>query len=184
MTSEYLADPSGRPAWEGVLPGKPQPYFLDAGEGEHAKLFGDHFTVLVSADETDGQFGMFVANCPTGEVIPAHFHTETHETFFVTEGAIRLFVELDTGEKVSRLITPGDFGFVPAGYTHAYRVEEAGRMVGVASGDFARFFQEMGTPTDRVDPTTPPFVPEPSKFAAVAARHNMTFRPDFTWPDA
>ena len=46
MSFEYLADPS-RPAWAGVLPGKPEAYFLSKGEGEHAKLFTDTFAVLL-----------------------------------------------------------------------------------------------------------------------------------------
>lgn len=63
MTFEYLADPSGRPAWEGVLPGRPHPFFLEAGQGEHAKLFVDTFSVLLSGDETEGQFGVFTSTC-------------------------------------------------------------------------------------------------------------------------
>ena len=51
MSFEYLADPQ-RPAWSDQLPGRPEPFFLARGEGEHAKLFADTFTVLVSGDET------------------------------------------------------------------------------------------------------------------------------------
>ena len=51
MSFEYLADPATGPQWQGLLPGAPAPFFLRAGEGEHAKLFGDLFTVLVSGDE-------------------------------------------------------------------------------------------------------------------------------------
>ena len=41
MSFEYLADPA-RPAWAGLLPGKPEAYFLNKGDGEHAKLFLTH----------------------------------------------------------------------------------------------------------------------------------------------
>jgi quercetin 2,3-dioxygenase len=184
MTSEYLADPSGRPAWADVLPAKPQPFFLSDGEGEHAKLFGDHFSVLLSADETQGQFGMFTATCPAGDIIPAHRHHGTHETFYVLEGKVRVFVELESGEKTSRLLLPGDFGYVPAGFTHAYRVEEAGRMLGATSAGFERFFQHMGTPTDQVDPRTPAFVPPFERMAAAAEQHEMEFLHQTQWPDA
>ena len=183
MTYEYLAAPSGRPAWDGLLPGRPQPFFLSAGEGEHAKLFGDHFSVLLSGDETENQFGMFVATCPRGDTIPAHSHDGTHETFFVLEGRVRLFVELASGEKVSRLLLPGDFGFVPAGHTHAYRVEEAGRMLGATTGGFERFFQHIGTLTDSIDPSTPPFVPSREQMGAAARDHRMTFLPEHRWTE-
>ena len=36
MSFEYLADASSGPAWKGLLPGHPEPYFLKRGEGEHA----------------------------------------------------------------------------------------------------------------------------------------------------
>jgi quercetin 2,3-dioxygenase len=48
MSFEYLRDPAAGPQWKGVLPGAPVSFFLREGEGEHAKLFGDLFTVLVS----------------------------------------------------------------------------------------------------------------------------------------
>ena len=69
MSFEYLADPA-KPAWAGALPGRPQAFFLRDGEGEHAKLFADTFSVLLSGDETEGQFGMFTATCPAGDIIP------------------------------------------------------------------------------------------------------------------
>ena len=114
MSFEYLADPS-RPAWAGLLPGKPEVYFLPKGEGEHAKVFADTFSVLVSGDETEGQFGMFTSLCPAGDIIPTHSHADTHETFYILDGKVRLFVQLPDGEKLSRLLSTGDFAFVPAG---------------------------------------------------------------------
>ena len=71
MSFEYLAA-SSRPAWAGVLPGKPEAYFVSRGEGEYAKLFTDTFSVLLSGDETGGQFGIFTATCPVGDIIPTH----------------------------------------------------------------------------------------------------------------
>ena len=50
MSFEYLIDPANGPQWKGRLPGKPAPYVLRKGEGEHAMLFTDLFTVLLSGD--------------------------------------------------------------------------------------------------------------------------------------
>src|SRR3712207_9237314 len=91
MSFEYLIDPATGPQWTGVLHGKPQPYVLRRGEGEHAKLFGDVFSVLLSGDETENQFGIIVSESPAGDVIPTHSHNATHETFYVLEGKVRLF---------------------------------------------------------------------------------------------
>jgi len=184
MSFAYLSDPQDRPAWSGLLPGRPETFFLTRGEGEHAKLFADTFSVLLSGDETDGQFGVFTAQCPPGDIIPTHSHADTHETFYVIEGKVRVFVQLPDGQKVSRLLSEGDFGFVPAGAAHAYRVEAPTRMLGVASGGFERFFQQTGTPADTIDPTSPPFVPDFPRMGAAAQAHHMQFMPDFTWPDA
>jgi quercetin 2,3-dioxygenase len=95
-----------------------------------------------------------------------------------------VFVQLPDGQQVSRLLEEGEFGFVPAGWLHAYRVELAAQMMGVASGGFERFFHQMGTPADTIDPDSPPFIPYFPRMQAAAQAHRMEFRPDFTWTDA
>jgi quercetin 2,3-dioxygenase len=183
MSFEYLIDPATGPQWKGVLPGKPQPYVLRKGEGEHAKLFGDVFSVLLSGDETHGQFGIIVSESPAGDVIPTHSHNATHETFFVLEGTVRLFFEDGEGTKQSQLLSAGDFGFVPAGFAHAYQIVEQARMMGTLSGGFERFFQHMGTPTDSTSLDQPPFIPDFPRMQAAAQQHNMQFMRDFEWPE-
>jgi len=183
MTFEYLTDPAHGPQWQGLLPGTPEAFFLRRGDGEHAKLFGDLFTVLVSGDETDGQFGMIHCECPPGDIIPTHAHEHTHETFYIVDGKVRVFVEYPDGQKISRLLEPGDFGFVPAGLAHAYRVEAPTRMLGVLSGGFERFFQRMGTPADSAAPDQPPFIPDLDRIMAAGQAHGTRFFPDFTWPE-
>lgn len=182
MSFAFVSDPTGRPAWTGVLPGEPDAYVLRRGEGEHAKLFQDVFTVLCSGDESAGQFGVFTQEAPPGDMIPTHAHAETNETFYVIEGQVRVFVQHRDGRKVSQLLKPGDFAFVPSGLAHAYRVEEACRMIGTATGGFERFFAAMGTPTDRAMPDGPPFIPEGARIGAAAAAYDNQFLPDFEWP--
>jgi hypothetical protein len=103
---------------------------------------------------------MFTAQCPVGDIIPAHAHHDTHETFYIVEGKVRVYVQLPDGEKTSRLLSEGGFGFVPAGAVHAYRVEAPARILGTATGGFERFFQSFGTPTDTMDTESPPFIPD------------------------
>ena len=88
------------------------------------------------------------------------------------------------GQKNSQLLEPGDFGYVPAGLVHAYRVEEQARVLGVLSGGFERFSQRMGTPVDSAAPGQPPFVPDLDRIMAAGQRHGTTFLPGFDWPDA
>ena len=183
MSFEYLLDPSGRPSWSGVLPGAAEAYFLARGEGERAMVFDNLFTVLASADETEGQFGVFTCEGPAGDTIPAHAHDDDHEIFFVLDGKVRVFVEGRDGVRTSRVLRTGDFGFVPAGLLHAYRIEERTRMLGVSTGGFERFFQKLGTPTDHTGLDQPPFVPDLPRMKAAAAAHRMRFRPDVEWPE-
>ncbi len=113
MSFEYLIDPANGPQWQGQLPGTTEPYVLRRGEGEHAKLFGDLFTVLLSGDETEDQFGIITAECPPGDVIPTHRHDATHETFYVLEGSVRLFFEDAEGTQQTRLLAPATSGSSP-----------------------------------------------------------------------
>ena len=182
MSFEYLIDPEKGPRWKGLLPGRPAPYVLRRGEGEHALLFTDLVTVLLSGDETNGQVGVITSEAPPGKLIPTHVHATTHETFHILEGKVRLFFEDDEGTKTDELLTAGDFAYVPAGTPHAYRIEEAARLTGTLSGGFERFFQQMGTPTDHPTTQQPPFVPDFPRMQAAAQRHNMTFLPDYRWP--
>jgi quercetin 2,3-dioxygenase len=184
MSFEYLIDPANGPQWKGRLPGKPAPYVLRRGEGEHAMLFTDLFTVLLSGDETEGQFGIITADSPAGDIIPTHSHNETHETFYVLEGKVRLFYQDAEGAKHTELLNAGDFGYVPAGFAHAYKIEEAARMMGTLSGGFERFFQHMGTATDHPTKDQPPFIPDFPRMQAAAQQHNMQFLQGFEWPDA
>ena len=185
MSFEYLIDPANGPQWKGLLPGAPEAFFLKRGEGEHAMLFGDLFTVLLSGDETEGQFGIITADSPAGDIIPTHSHNSTHETFYVLEGRVRLFFQDAEGGKHSELLNPGDFGYVPAGFAHAYKIEEAARLMGTLSGGFERFFQHMGTVTDHATTDQPPFIPDFPRMQSAAQQHNMQFLPrDYDWSDA
>ena len=165
-----------------MLPGKPEPYVLRRGEGEHAMLFTDLFTVLLSGDETENQFGIIVSDSPAGDLIPTHSHNAAHETFYVLDGKVRLFYEDPEGQQQSQLLDAGDFGFVPAGFAHAYQIVEDARLMGTLSGGFERFFQHMGTPTDHATKDQPPFIPDFPRMQAAAQQHNMQFMPDYRWP--
>ncbi len=57
-------------------------------------------------------------------------------------------------------------------------------MLGVATGGFERFFQQMGTPTDHATLDQPPFVPDFPRMQAAARAHTMDFLPELAWPEA
>ena len=131
-----------------VLPGRPVPFVVRQGEGEKSVLFDNSFAVLLSSDETEGQYSAATLHGAKGDRIPAHLHQRTHEFFYMVEGALTLWTD-DQGEHHEKvLLEPGDFGFVPKNYGHAYRLESNAKVFGVGTADFMRFFGAAGTSTD------------------------------------
>jgi quercetin 2,3-dioxygenase len=174
MTMEFTAPRSGSP-----LPGGPRPYFLSEGAGEKAIVIDSLFTVLLSADETDGQFGVFTMDGPKGDAIPPHSHGTHHEIFYVVRGGVTVFLDDEDGQRRVRELGPGDFGYVPAGIVHAYRVDEDHtRVLGVSTGGFERFFQTLGEPTEATTyPDTPLGLPPRECFLDAGQRFDTTFLP-------
>jgi quercetin 2,3-dioxygenase len=182
MTMEFATPHRSR----SLIPAEPgKPYFIEKGLGDRAHLFGDLVTVYAGGPQTENAFNFFTVEGPKGNVIPAHSHSDTYEVFFITQGAVRLFVEDLEGEQHEKLLSSGDFGFVPKNCPHAYRIERHhSQVVGVAAGPggtFERFFENLGTPTDELTLPAAPFVPAPQKFATVPQEYDVTFLPDHTW---
>ncbi len=168
------------------IPAEPgKPYFIEKGEGDRAHLFGDLVTVYAGGEQTGNMFNFFTCEGPKGDLIPAHLHSDTYEVFYVTQGAVRLFVEDAEGQQQEKLLTPGDFGFVPANCPHAYRMERHhSQIVGVAAGPggtFERFFESLGAPTEQLGLPREPVVPEEETFATVPRRYDVHFLPGHRW---
>ncbi|MDF2993594.1 MAG: qdoI [Microbacterium sp.] len=159
------------------LPTRPAPYFLGAADGDKLVLFDQLFTLLTTAPQTDGEFDAFVTEGRPGRPVPPHFHAKTHETFFVLEGAIRLWVDDQQGTRETRILEAGEFGYVPKNTIHSYRIERTGKVFGVTSAGFTDFFRVVARSTETAG------IPEPADFhipdfavmAAEGARHDVNF---------
>ena len=184
MSFEYLIDPERARGGRACCPASQCPTCCAVARVSTPCSSPTCSPCCCHGNETNGQFGIITSESPAGDIIPTHSHNETHETFYVLEGKVRLFFQDAEGTKTSKLLNAGDFGYVPAGFPHAYRIEEAARMMGVLSGGFERFFQHMGTPTDHATKDQPPFIPDLPRMQAAAQQHNMQFMPDYQWPDA
>jgi quercetin dioxygenase-like cupin family protein len=77
---------------------------------------GDHYTFLVTGEESGGAYFAMEALVPPGGGPPPHIHRREDETFYLIEGD----VEFRLGDEV---ITagPGDFVNVPRGTVHRFR---------------------------------------------------------------
>src|SRR3954454_7426381 len=77
---------------------------------------GDHYTFLVTGDETGGAYFVMEALVPPGGGPPPHIHTREDETFYVLDGEIEFLIGdelIDAGR--------GDFVSVPRGTVHRFR---------------------------------------------------------------
>lgn len=175
MTSENSA--SLAPS---ALPGFPTPYVLPNGGGDKFILFDQIFTLLVNGEESGGDFDVFLNEGHAGQHIPPHLHQETHETFLVAEGAVRLWMDDEKGFRFDRVLAAGEFGFVPKNVVHSYRMETTSRIIGTSSGGFSGFFADAGRATDNPAIPTPDefHIVKPERMAELWAKYSTVGRPD------
>ena len=76
---------------------------------------GDHYTFLVTGEESGGAYFAMEALVPPGGGPPPHLHTREEETFYVLEGQLEFLL----GEDI-RIAGPGDFVNVPRGVVHRF----------------------------------------------------------------
>jgi len=113
------------------------PIISQPGAGRMALGFGPHL-IRMSAEETEGCFGLFEADIPAGEGPPLHIHEREEEFFRVLSGRF-LFVCGDTRIEVGE----GGCVLLPRGVAH--RFQNVGTSIGrlmiiVTPGGFEGFF--------------------------------------------
>ena len=105
---------------------------------------GDHYTFLVTGEESGGAYFAMEALVPPGGGPPLHIHRREDETFYLLEGAI----EFRLGDEAI-MAGPGDFVNVPRGTVHNFRNtgSETARMVlTFTPAGIERFFEETLEP--------------------------------------
>jgi quercetin 2,3-dioxygenase len=125
-----------------ALPESGKGFFLDKGHGHKNTLLSQLITTVVSSRDTGGRFSMCILEGPANEPVPAHFHTEEDEWFFVLEGKVRVWLDRE-----HRLLYPGDCAYLPARVVHAFAFEGGyNKFLGLnVAGGFEDFFDIVGT---------------------------------------
>ena len=167
--------------FEGILPGKPAPFYLEPGEGEKSVVFDTTFNILLSGDETENQYGVFTTDGPTGEMIPPHLHPWAHEIFYIVDGGVHLWMDDQAGFKEDRILETGGFAFIPKNTVHAFQMVKPSRVLGVATGGFERFFHAIGTPTDVPGIPAVPYIPSREEMMQAGQKYGTVFMPGFTF---
>jgi quercetin dioxygenase-like cupin family protein len=92
---------------------------LAPGSGGSISVLGDHQTVKLTGEQTNGLFTMVEQNNEASVAVPMHVHTREDELFYVCKGEITLF--LDGKEIVG---STGMTVYLPRGVPHGFRVNK------------------------------------------------------------
>lgn len=119
---------------------------------------GGTITILLTGDDTDGQFSMWESHQKPGGEPPLHVHHTGDETFIVQEGHVRFRI----GDRIVDA-TPGMVAFAPRGVPHTFRVKSSqAKMLTLATpAGFEEWFQVLGTPAmtfdlpEHIEPPSP-----------------------------
>jgi mannose-6-phosphate isomerase-like protein (cupin superfamily) len=137
---------------------------------------GDHYTFLVTGEETGGAYFAMKALVPPGGGPPPHIHTREDETFYVVEGEI----EFVLGEETV-LAGPGDFVNVPRGTVHRFLntgSETAQLVLTFTPAGLEHWFEETleRAPNEIELEDVPDNVDEvAARYAAAAPRYGLEF---------
>jgi quercetin dioxygenase-like cupin family protein len=140
---------------------------------------GDHYTFLVTGEESGGAYFAMEALVPPRGGPPAHVHPREDETFYLTEGEIEFVPRHETV-----IAGPGDFVNVPRGTVHCFRNagSETARMVlTFAPAGMERFFEEtLESAPSKLAPSAAQEPPDnveevAARYVSAASRHGLEF---------
>lgn len=92
-------------------------------EGEFLSIAGGRYRILVSGEETGGNYAVIEMNVPPGGGPNPHAHADMQEMFYVAEGEVEFRTESDTpGTPAKHLAGKGSFINIPlGGAVHAFK---------------------------------------------------------------
>jgi quercetin dioxygenase-like cupin family protein len=137
---------------------------------------GDHYTFLVTGEETGGAYFAMEALVPPGGGPPPHIHTREDETFYLLEGKVEFLL----GEQTI-LAGPGDFVNIPRGTVHRFQntgTDTARMILTFTPAGLEHWFEEtLERAPNRVTPEDVPDNVEEvaARYAAAAPRYGLEF---------
>lgn len=135
---------------------------------------GDHYTFLVTGEESGGAYFAMEALVPPGGGPPPHVHSREDETFYLLEGEIEFRLGDDTITAGS-----GDFVNVPKGKVHCFRnagTATARTILTFTPAGMERFFEETLEPAPAGATEAPDNVDEvAARYVEAAPRHGLQF---------
>ncbi len=149
-----------------------RPYALTAGEGEAIWYVNNRATILASAAQTGGAFGLVHMQVAVGHGPPLHVHRAEDEAFWILEG--QLTVRCGDEEFAAG---PGSFVYTPRSVPHTFRLDggtPARLLVLLTPGGGEGYFVEAGRPAAGPG-LPPPAPPDVAELAAIGAKYYQEF---------
>lgn len=135
---------------------------------------GDHYTFLVTGEESGGAYFAMEALVPPGGGPPPHIHRREDETFYVLEGR----VDFRLGDE-SITAGPGDFVNVPRDTVHCFHnsgAETARLILTFTPAGIEGFFRETLERAPNGAREAPDNLEEvAARYVAAAPRYGMEF---------
>jgi quercetin dioxygenase-like cupin family protein len=135
---------------------------------------GDHYTLLVTGEESGGAYFVMEALVPPGGGPPPHIHRREDETFYLVEGEIKFRLGDETV-----MAGPGDFVNVPRGTVHRFEntgTETARMILTFTPAGMEHFFEETLEPAPNGAMDAPDNVEDVvARYVEAAPRHGLEF---------
>ncbi|MCB0173335.1 MAG: cupin domain-containing protein [Anaerolineae bacterium] len=96
---------------------------LAIGPGEarvYDHIGGEKITILLSAQDTNGSFAMFIDEIPPAAGPPYHIHHNEDETFYILDGELDIQINED-----KFTVRAGATAFLPKGIPHTFHNSSA-----------------------------------------------------------
>jgi len=148
----------------------PTAYALGSEDGEALWFFGTLAIFRTTAEQTGGRYSLVEQLAPRGMATPLHVHREDHESFYVIEGELTLYLE-DSAHPTP--VSAGAFVHIPGGVVHAFQVDsETARWLDLSTPQHERFMRAAGEPAqERVLP--PEGLIDMEKVGAAQQQHGI-----------
>ncbi len=131
----------------------PQPFVTAYDDAPAYWSIGILWNVLISGDQSFGNFTLMDQTMPEGAGPPSHIHERMHEGFYILEGEITYTIGPDDQQIVAG---PGAAIWIPPATPHAFKVtsEQARALNFYTPGGFDDQFTYLATPAKKK--TLPP----------------------------
>lgn len=131
-------------------------------------------SVLVSGEDTNGEFCVVHCAVKENDGPPLHLHENEDESFYVLEGEL----EMTLGDKTLS-VQSGEYVFAPRGVPHTFKVRspKARFLVTAYPAGFDSFVKELGVPyaEGMEAPTGPPAPEFLRKLVEVSRKYGITY---------